>query len=680
MLKSDASRLRRAGLTAPFLVTVGALWVKSVAVTALLREAPLVGSGSLVGWIAAHPLLVATSLAAALLLAPLLLLPDTTQVVALLVANLILTLLLLANFVHMRFYGVMLSLHRDLDPEMLPFVARSAAMLLSPWHALFFVDLIAIGVFFLTDEQGRARLLSPRSPIRLRARTLAALGLLVAGLVLAVPAIRLFANDRAELEFLDLQQDLVEKVGILPYHAGEILTGDFGDRPGDAFSVSEIEGFLDDQRGSAVTSARRRMELYEVARGRNLILISGESWMEFTLGLEIAGQPVTPHLTRFAAESVRWDHFYDQTHLGTTADADFMANQSLHPTSGTPVATRFHDNRFHGLPAVLSSTGYSTLAACAAPGWFWRMSTMHRSLGYQRGYYREDFTETEIINDWLADEEFFAQMLPILREQPEPFQAFLLSSSNHLPYEIPVRHRHLDLAELEGTRLGDYLHSVHYWDRAFGSFVEGLQQAGLLDRSVVAVYGDHEGWLRRPPELARLLGFPESSQLDHLLMEVAVPFLVRLPQAKAAGVRSNSGGHVDIAPTLLSLLGVPWNDAVFMGSDLTTGNDSLVVLRDGSFVLGNRFLHNRLGPIERSQCFDIETRTPIDCGSMAEARRAAVRRLRMSDAILRRDLIPELRASSSSDVTADRLSPGAAADGPWPRWQPRADGKLPPRR
>jgi lipoteichoic acid synthase len=39
--------------------------------------------------------------------------------------------------------------------------------------------------------------------------------------------------------------------------------------------------------------------------------------------------------------------------------------------------------------------------------------------------------------------------------------AFLLSASNHLPYQMPERYRELDLGELEGTLLGDYLHSVH---------------------------------------------------------------------------------------------------------------------------------------------------------------------------------------------------------------------------
>jgi arylsulfatase A-like enzyme len=39
------------------------------------------------------------------------------------------------------------------------------------------------------------------------------------------------------------------------------------------------------------------------------------------------------------------------------------------------------------------------------------------------------------------------------------------------------------------------LHSVHYFDQAFGEFVDKLRDTGLLDRSVILVYGDHQGFL-----------------------------------------------------------------------------------------------------------------------------------------------------------------------------------------
>jgi lipoteichoic acid synthase len=65
--------------------------------------------------------------------------------------------------------------------------------------------------------------------------------------------------------------------------------------------------------------------------------------------------------------------------------------------------------------------------------------------------------------------------------------AFLLSASNHHPYRLPAKHRRLHLGALDGTLLGDYLHSVHYFDAAFGEFVTRLRHTGLLDASVIVL-------------------------------------------------------------------------------------------------------------------------------------------------------------------------------------------------
>src|SRR4029077_14904948 len=78
----------------------------------------------------------------------------------------------------------------------------------------------------------------------------------------------------------------------------------------------------------------------------------------------------------------------------------------------------------------------------------------------------------ERIGSWMADKEFFSQTIPFLEAQTEPFIAFLLSSSNHHPWELPDKYRVLKLGELEGTLLGNYLQSVRYFDAAFGEFID----------------------------------------------------------------------------------------------------------------------------------------------------------------------------------------------------------------
>jgi phosphoglycerol transferase MdoB-like AlkP superfamily enzyme len=202
----------------------------------------------------------------------------------------------------------------------------------------------------------------------------------------------------------------------------------------------------------------------------------------------------------------------------------------------------------------------------------------------------------------------------------------------------------LRLGELEGTLLGDYLHSVHYFDAVFGEFVDLLRERGLLDRSVLVLYGDHHGFLGDSPELARLLGFPERSEYDHLRVRKRVPFLIRLPHGDAAGVRDIAGGHLDIAPTILSLLGIAHEKRVMLGRDLTRAYAPLVVFRDGSFADGTHYFVNRFGPVSASSCYEAATGRAFDCGPLAGLRREARQRLEISDLIIRGDLIPAVTA------------------------------------
>lgn len=347
-------------------------------------------------------------------------------------------------------------------------------------------------------------------------------------------------------------------------------------------------------------------------------------------------------------------NFHDQTHLGTTSDAEVASLQSLHPLPMGVVAERYAANEYYGLPAILSEHGYATLSAVGAPGWFWNMNQMHPQFGFRQSFYEDNYKILERIGPWLADKEFFAQTVPILKAQREPFMAYLLSCSNHDPFEIPRKYRLLELGEMEGTLLGNYLHCVHYFDQAFGEFVDQLRDDGLLDRSIVAVYGDHQAFLGKLPELAHLLGFPEQSEYQHLLVRKKVPLLIRLPHGEAAGVRSVASGHLDIAPTLLSLLGIADANAVMLGNDLTRDVDSLVVFRDGSFADGKHYFINRFGPVSNSSCYEAATGRVVDPSGLAEQRQEALNRLRISDLILQGDLIPALRGSAGPARREDR--------------------------
>ena len=621
------------------------LWAKLVYFSALLPSEWWAPEETIMQWmrpalhvvgaILRHPEVLGATLASLLVIAaPLLLLPRFPRLLALLLLDALLTSLGLTDLVHVRYYADVVSLSDVVMAPMVMAVLPRVVESLSTWNALFYLDVL-VGLLALSWYQRAGRGMPPHRAFRLKV----GVALLGVGLVLAIPTARMaWRHGPGLLGYSSPRIEVAAAIGILPYHLGDLALRLVAERP----TIGEPErqrvaGFL----AAHSRNTEKRSPLFGKARGKNLIVINAESLQAFPLDMKIDGQPVMPRLSAFARESLHFVNFYDQTHLGTTSDAEFATLQSLHPLAVGVLSNHFRDNQYRGLPRILAEHGYKTVSACAAQADFWNMRVMHAGLGFQRSFFDDSYRMTELIGPWLADHEFFAQTVPILKAQPGPFMAFMLTASNHHPYRLPPQHRELALGAREGTLLGDYLQSVRYFDRAFGVLMDRLRASGLLDTSVVVIYGDHHGFLGDPPELAQLLGFSTADEYQTLHARKRLPLLIRLPKGAHAGVRTAFGGHLDIAPTVLALLGVRDESGVMLGRDLTDGHGSLVVFRDGSFTDGMTWYAHRVG-VAAGTCYAVNTRRRVECTGIEERRREALNRLEVSDLVIRGNLISGL--------------------------------------
>jgi hypothetical protein len=121
-----------------------------------------------------------------------------------------------------------------------------------------------------------------------------------------------------------------------------------------------------------------------------------------------------------------------------------------------------------------------------------------------------------------------------------------------------------------------------------------------------------------------------------------VPFFVRAPGGRPSGEIPVVGGHIDVAPTLLALLGVS-QPTVFLGRALHDGARSFAVLNDGS-VVGDGLIFVASGagiPAEGlCQSFPLPAQRPLaDCAQLAERGR---RELTASRIVVLNDLGPEI--------------------------------------
>ena len=577
---------------------------------------------------------VATLASLMLLFALTPLLRRSQRYVLLVFLNVSITTFALADIVHVRFYADVMSLSELVNVPALKGLLPNIVKNLKSTDCFYYFDIVISFVIF----PFYVRACKSIPPLERRYRGRISLALIFFGIILSLPTIWLISQNKNELfSYSSLRIDIASNIGILPYHLSEFFLRLFSAKQNIGETERErVRQFLAEEYNRKKVAS----PLFGIARGQNVIVISAESLQAFPIGLEVNGQPITPNLNAFAKEGMQFVNYYDQTHLGTTSDAEFMIMQSLHPLPAGVLSSSYHKNYFRAIPKILSEHNYTTVSMCAAPGYFWNMDQMHAHFGFQQSYFDTDYNITERINGWLADDEFFSQSITKLVQIKEPFMAFLLSASNHHPFQLPQKYRELNLGELEGLMIGDYLHSVHYFDKSFGNFIDKLRKNGLLDKTVILVYGDHKANIGDPSEYAKLLGFSEKDEFRSLLNRKKIPLLIRLPYKKEAGIKNKIGGHLDVAPTLLSLLGIIDEKNVMLGTDLTKEVDSMVVFRDGSFINGPNYYVYRTGSTF-SMCYEIKTAQAIDCEPLEAQRQKAQERLLISDMIIRGNLIKD---------------------------------------
>ena len=342
--------------------------------------------------------------------------------------------------------------------------------------------------------------------------------------------------------------------------------------------VSEVTTWLDSHHNAA----NSKQSTFGIARGKNVIVLQVESLQAFVLGLSFDGKQVTPNLNRIAKQSLRFTNFYHQTGQGVTSDAELLGNCSLLPLPTGAVYYDYASNDFSCMPKLARSAGYSTVAIHGYQRDFWNRSAVYPKIGFQHFYSSEELDQSAHLGMGISDDSVLQQAVKKIKAMPEPSFAFIVTLSSHTPFKDSRIPRELILGSIEGTKTAEYIHAIHYADAAIGDFIATLDKEGLLDRTVLVIYGDHSGVLRGVPGLAEVTHLAESDETEWTRVEKRVPLMIRLPHHAGNRAIDDPAGELDIAPTLAGLLGLRTDSTAFLGRDLFSTQMRPVPFQDGS--------------------------------------------------------------------------------------------------
>ncbi|TLS50780.1 hypothetical protein FE782_18970 [Paenibacillus antri] len=383
----------------------------------------------------------------------------------------------------------------------------------------------------------------------------------------------------------------------------------------------------------------------------NIIAIQLEAFQTFVLNRSVRGTEITPNLNELIRDSAYFSNFYLQNGGGSTSDAEFMMNTSLHPFKfPQSVAVDAADKRFPSLPRLLGAQGYHSTTLHVNNVMFWNRKNFYSALGFDSYYDKAYFGLEDLVASGSSDRVLFEKGMDVLETLDQPFYAQFVTMSSHYPYSLPKNMKSMKLPEVyEGNLVGNYLHAVHYVDAAIGEFIEALKANDLWDNTILVLYGDHSGLQMKfvkEQEEAALEDFLGRAydKVDAL----QVPFIIHGSGA-TAGEHTMAGGHLDMLPTVLPLLGLRMDTPVF-GFDLFTNADHPVAIRSSFAEEGTFVYRNVLYDAADGSLLSIETReAPMEAAfNVEEEKQRQLQRFRQSDDIVR--ALPTKDDSFGTDI------------------------------
>ncbi len=312
--------------------------------------------------------------------------------------------------------------------------------------------------------------------------------------------------------------------------------------------------------------------------GYNLIMITAEGFSPYAVHKEL-----TPTLYKLTNEGFIFNNFYTALWQTSTSDGEYTAMTSLIPVG----ARSMYLSRKNLMPFALGNQfnciGIESKAYHNHTYTYYERDKTHPNLGY-------DFKAKG--NGLILDSDVWpGSDLEMVKNtvdeyiQEEPFHIYYLTVSGHMNYtfvgnSMSFKNKDLvkDLPYSSDVRA--YLACQIELDRALEELINRLTEAGIADKTVIALSADHYPYGWEKEKLEELAGHEIESNFDIYRNH----FILWNPGMTEKIIINKPASSLDIIPTLSNLFGLKYDSRLLMGRDILSDSEPLVILSNRSFI------------------------------------------------------------------------------------------------
>lgn len=312
-------------------------------------------------------------------------------------------------------------------------------------------------------------------------------------------------------------------------------------------------------------------------KGYNLILITAEAFSPWAIHPEI-----TPTLYKMATEGFQFTNFYTPIWEVSTSDGEYVILTGLLPKSGVWSLQESSQNSLpFALGQKLRQLGYETRAYHNHTYDYYGRHLSHPNLGYE---YKGLGNGLQVKETWPeSDLEMMEVTIPEYIDK-EPFHVYYMTVSGHMLYTFTGNYiayknkefvNHLPYSDEAKA----YLATQMELDRALAYLLERLEEAGILDRTVIALSADHYPYGLNKQTIDELAGHEVEENFE-LYKNTFILYTKNIEPVQV----DQPASSLDILPTLLNLFGLAYDSRLLMGRDLFSDAPPLVIFLNRSFI------------------------------------------------------------------------------------------------
>lgn len=314
-------------------------------------------------------------------------------------------------------------------------------------------------------------------------------------------------------------------------------------------------------------------------KDKNLIFILAESFNYMAVKKDI-----TPNLYKLFNEGYTFDNFYNPLFPVSTADGQYLTDISLFPSDASHSLVNSNKNYIsYSLAHMFDKDGYKTFSYHNYKYDYYERDKYYPNMGFNiykgigNGLNMDD-TRSDYdlvkssIDEYINEDKFFTYYLTI---------------SGHAPYN---KDNKMSIKNLDRLDKYDYSTNVKYYlstqielDNMIGLLFDRLKENNKLDDTVIVLVPDHVPYGLSIDEMNELSNEDRNDEFYKYKSNLVI-YNKDINKYKS---NDNYCSNIDILPTMLNLYGFDFDSRLFMGRDILSNNDGMVVFGNRNIVTKN---------------------------------------------------------------------------------------------